>query len=78
MPALRPDGPCPDASARCLWGRVRFLTVAFEGRNDPRRVRRFAEQHTHTWPYLMGNDDVARAYGLLLWLIAAKIVWGLV
>jgi thiol-disulfide isomerase/thioredoxin len=42
--------------------RVRFLTVAFDGRNDPRRVRRFVERYTHSWPYLMGNMDVARAY----------------
>jgi thiol-disulfide isomerase/thioredoxin len=42
--------------------RVRFLTVAFESRNDPRRVRRFVERHMHSWPYLMGNMDVARPY----------------
>ena len=42
--------------------RVQFLTVAFESRNDRRRVRQFAEHHKHPWLYLMGNMDVGRAY----------------
>lgn len=44
--------------------RVQFLTVAFERRRDPRRVRTFAEKHRHIWPYLMGSQDVVRAYRL--------------
>ncbi len=44
--------------------RVQFLTVAYERRNDPRRVRAFAERHRHVWPYLMGTQEVVRAYRL--------------
>jgi thiol-disulfide isomerase/thioredoxin len=44
--------------------RVQFLTVAFERRRDPRRVRTFAEKHRHSWPYLLGNQDVVQAYRL--------------
>lgn len=44
--------------------RVQFLTVAFERRGDPRRVRAFAERHRHVWPYLMGTQEVVRAYRL--------------
>jgi thiol-disulfide isomerase/thioredoxin len=44
--------------------RVQFLTVAFERRGDARRVRAFAERHRHVWPYLIGTQEIVRAYRL--------------
>jgi thiol-disulfide isomerase/thioredoxin len=43
-------------------GRVQFLTVAFD--SDARRVRNFAQQEKHIWPYLMGNEEVIDAFKL--------------
>jgi thiol-disulfide isomerase/thioredoxin len=42
--------------------RIQFLTVAFE--RNPRRVRVFAEQEKHAWPYLLGNQTTIDAYRL--------------
>ena len=42
--------------------RVQFLTVAFD--RDARRVRAFAEREKHSWPYLMGTQEVFDAYHL--------------
>jgi thiol-disulfide isomerase/thioredoxin len=42
--------------------RVQFLTVAFD--RDARRVRAFAQREKHSWPYLMGTQEVIDAYHL--------------
>jgi len=42
--------------------RVNFLTVAFD--RDARRVRAFAQREKHSWPYLMGTQEVIDAYHL--------------
>jgi thiol-disulfide isomerase/thioredoxin len=44
--------------------RVQFLTVALGNPRDARRIRGVAEHHQHAWPYLMGGEDVLRAYRL--------------
>jgi thiol-disulfide isomerase/thioredoxin len=42
--------------------RVVFLTVVFERRAP--RAKAFAQVHGHTWCYLLGKDETARAYAL--------------
>jgi len=42
--------------------RIFFVTVAFDRR--AMRVRAFAEVQGHSWRYLLGNDQTARAYAL--------------
>jgi thiol-disulfide isomerase/thioredoxin len=42
--------------------RVVFLTVVFERRAP--RAKAFAQVHGHTWCYLLGNQETARAYAL--------------
>jgi thiol-disulfide isomerase/thioredoxin len=42
--------------------RVQFLTIAFD--RSPRRLRDFAANEKHTWPYLWGNQEVINAYRL--------------
>jgi len=42
--------------------RVQFLSVAFD--KNPKRVQRFAQAEKHTWPYLMGNQQIIDAYRL--------------
>jgi thiol-disulfide isomerase/thioredoxin len=43
-------------------GRVIFLTVVFERRAP--RAKAFAQLHGHTWCYLLGTQETARAYAL--------------
>jgi thiol-disulfide isomerase/thioredoxin len=42
--------------------RIQFLTVVFD--RNPRRVRTFAEQEKHAWPYLLGSQKTIGAYRL--------------
>jgi hypothetical protein len=52
----------PTAGTAAYGKRIQFLTVAFE--RNPRRVRVFAEQEKHAWPYLLGNQTTIDAYRL--------------
>lgn len=42
--------------------RIQFLTVAFD--SNPRRVRGFAQQEKHAWPFRMGNEQTLSAFRL--------------
>ena len=42
--------------------RIQFLTVAFD--RDAGRVRSFRRLEMHPWPYLMGTQEVIKAYRL--------------
>lgn len=42
--------------------KVQFLTVAFD--KNVSRVQRFSQLEKHTWPYLMGTQQIINAYKL--------------
>jgi thiol-disulfide isomerase/thioredoxin len=42
--------------------KVQFLTVAYD--KNVQRVQRFAQSEKHAWPYLMGTQQISRAYKL--------------
>jgi len=42
--------------------KVQFLTVAYD--KNVQRVQRFAQSEKHAWPYLMGTQQISKAYKL--------------
>lgn len=42
--------------------KVQFLTVAYD--KSVQRVQRFAQAEKHGWPYLMGTQQISKAYKL--------------
>jgi hypothetical protein len=49
--------------AHTVYGdKVQFLTVAYD--KNVQRVQRFAQSEKHAWPYLMGTQQISRAYKL--------------
>jgi thiol-disulfide isomerase/thioredoxin len=49
--------------AHTVYGdKVQFLTVAYD--KNVQRVQRFAQAEKHAWPYLMGTQQISKAYKL--------------
>jgi len=68
---MSPDCPHCSQMALVLTGlhaeygsRVKFLTVAFDNSGKIGRIQTFVRRHQHPWPYLLGGEDLIRAYRL--------------